>query len=190
MKIGLYFGTFNPIHYGHLAIANIMANDTDLDKVWFIVSPQNPFKVKDNLLHEFDRLEMVRTSIHDSFNLEASDFEFNLPKPSYTVDTLTYLREKFPQHQFSLIIGEDNLSHFHKWKNYEDILKHHKLFVYPRNNSKESELKDHSQITMVKAPLLDISATYIRKAVKDGRSIKFLIPDEAIEFIKSKNLYQ
>lgn len=190
MKIGLYFGTFNPIHYGHLAIANIMANDTDLDKVWFVVSPQNPFKIKDDLVHEFDRYEMVRLSILENFKLEVSDFEFNLPKPSYTVDTLTYLREKYPQHNFSLIIGEDNLSHFHKWKNYEQILAHHKLLVYPRNSSKKSELESHPQVEMVKAPLLDISATYIRNAVKEGRSIQYLIPEEAIEYIKSKDLYQ
>ena len=189
MKIGLYFGTFNPIHFGHLAIANIMANDTDLDSVWFIVSPQNPFKKNIDLIHEFDRYEMVRLSIFENNNLEVSDIEFNLPKPSFTVDTLTYLREKYPKNDFSLIIGEDNLTHFHKWKNYEQILAHHKLLVYPRNNSKPSELENHKNIEMVKAPLLDISATYIRKAFKEERSAKYLMPEEAIDFIKSKKLY-
>ena len=190
MKIGLYFGTFNPIHFGHLAIANIMANDTDLDKVWFIVSPQNPFKEKKDLLHEFDRYEMVRLSIYENTKMDVSDIEFNLPKPSYTVDTLTYLREKYPQHDFSLIMGEDNLSHFHKWKNYDQILKHHSVFVYPRNNSKVTELFEHPKVTMVKAPLLDISATYIRKAIKENRAIKYLLPEEAIDYIKTKKLYQ
>lgn len=190
MKIGLYFGTFNPIHNGHLAIANIMANDTDLDKVWLIVSPQNPFKSNDTLLPEYDRFEMVRLSIYDDYNLDASDIEFKLPKPSYTVDTLAYIREKYPDHQFSLIIGEDNLSHFHKWKNYEQILNHHDLLVYPRNNAKETELKDHPKVHMVPAPLLDISATYIRNAIKEGRSVKYLIPNEVIEYIDSKGLYQ
>jgi len=189
MKIGLYFGTFNPIHIGHLAIANIMANDTDLEKVWFMVSPQNPFKVNQTLAHEHDRFEMVRLSIFENDNLEASDFEFSLPKPSYTVDTLARLREKHPQHEFSLIIGGDNLSHFHKWKNYEDILKHHELLVYPRNNSKPTELENNSKVKMVKSPLLDISATYIRNAIKDNRSYKYLIPEEAVEYIKSKSLY-
>lgn len=189
MKIGLYFGSFNPIHNGHLAIANIVANDTDLDKVWFVVSPHNPFKKKADLLHEFDRLEMIRASIYDNTKLDVSDIEFNLPKPSYTVDTLAYLREKHPKHDFSLIIGGDNLSHFHKWKNYEQILEHHNLLVYPRNDSKTTELSNNPNIKMVEAPLLDISATYIRKAVKDGRSYKYLIPDEAREYIKNKKLY-
>lgn len=190
MKIGLYFGTFNPIHIGHLAIANILVEDTELDKIWFIVSPQNPFKVNHDLLHEFDRYEMVRLSIFDNPKLDVSDIEFNLPKPSYTTDTLAYVREKYPQHEFSLIIGEDNLSHFHKWKNYEEILKHHDLMVYPRNNSKPSPLTDHEKVKTVIAPLLDISATYIRNAIKDDRSTKYLIPEEVLDYIKRKQIYQ
>ncbi len=121
MKIGLFFGSFNPIHIGHLIIANTMAENTDLEEVWFVVSPQNPFKKQKSLLHEFDRLEMVERAIQDNFKLKASDIEFHLPRPSYTIDTLTVLQEKYPEHQFGLIMGGDNLSHFHKWKNYEQI---------------------------------------------------------------------
>lgn len=190
MKIGLYFGTFNPIHVGHLAIANIMATDVDLDRVWFIISPQNPFKVNDDLLHEFDRYEMVRLSIHENYQLEVRDIEFNLPRPSYTVDTLAYIREKYPDHRFSVIMGEDNLSHFHKWKNHDQILRHHHLLVYPRNNTKPSPLEEDPRVRKIVTPLLDISATYIRKAIADGRSVKYLVPEEALEYIRVKNLYQ
>ena len=131
MIIGLFFGSFNPIHVGHMIIANVMVETTDIDRVWFVVSPQNPFKQRKTLLPEFDRLDMVREAIHDNYNLEVTDVEFHMPKPSYTVDTLAYLMDKHPEHEFRLIIGEDNLTHFHKWKNHEAILQHG-LYVYPR----------------------------------------------------------
>lgn len=190
MNIGLYFGSFNPIHVGHLIIANTMVEATDLEEVWFVVSPQNPFKVRKSLLHEFDRLDMVRLAIGDNYHLRASDIEFHLPKPSYTIDTLAHLYDKFPQHHFSLIMGEDNLEHFHKWKNAEQILKYHRLLVYPRPGVGEvGELKEHPQVTYVEAPLMEISATYIRNQVKEGRSLQYLVPDAVAERIRGSKFY-
>ena len=140
MKVGLFFGSFNPIHTGHLIIANVMIESTDIQKVWFVVSPQNPLKKSKSLLHEFDRLDMVRAAAYDNYNLDVSDVEFNLPRPSYTIDTLVYLSEKHPDNEFVLIIGEDNLKSFPKWKNFESILKNYSLYVYPRRGSSESNL--------------------------------------------------
>ncbi len=190
MKIGLFFGSFNPIHIGHLIIANTMANQTDLDQVWFIISPLNPFKSSKSLLHEFDRLDMVECAIEDNFCLRASDVEFNMPKPSYTIDTLTYLSEKHPSHTFRLIIGEDNLRNFHKWKNYSSILELYGLDVYPRPGvHSNDEIKNHPNVRMVQAPLLDISATYIREAIRSGRSIKYIVHDKVEQYINDKKLY-
>ena len=190
MNVGLYFGSFNPIHVGHLIIANTMVEATDLQEVWFVVSPQNPFKPRKSLLHEFDRLDMVRLAIGDNYHLRASDIEFNLPKPSYTVDTLAHLYDKFPQHQFSLIMGEDNLKHFHKWKNAEAILAHHRLLVYPRPGVGEiGEMKDHPKVSYVQAPLMEISATYIREQVKSGRSLQYLVPDAVLDRIVGSKFY-
>lgn len=187
MKIGLFFGSFNPIHIGHLIIANVMQNRTDLDEVWFVVSPQNPFKKQKSLLHEFDRLKMVELAIADHFYFRASDVEFHMPKPSFTIDTLTYLSDKFPQHQFKLIIGGDNLTHFHKWKNYEQILEHYGLYVYPRPGEKK-ELH-HPNIHFVQAPLMDISATFIRESIKGGHSVKYVLPQPVEEYIRDKKLF-
>lgn len=189
MKIGLFFGSFNPIHVGHLIVANTMAETTDLDQVWLIVSPQNPFKKQKDLLHEFDRLDMVEKAIFDNAKLQSSNIEFNLPRPSYTVDTLSVLKEKYPQHQFVLIIGEDNLGDFSKWKNYQEILNGYGLYVYPRPQSKPSELKEHPQVRMVEAPLLDISATFIRRCIRAEASIRYLVPDEVERYIKEKKFY-
>lgn len=190
MKVGLFFGSFNPIHIGHLIIANIMVEQTDLDRSWFVVSPQNPFKKKNSLLHEFDRYDLVRTAIHDNFNLEVSDVEFQMPKPSYTVDTLTYLSEQHPEHEFYLIIGSDNLPSFHKWKNHEVILQRYGLKVYIRPGHEKHPLFDHPHVAVVDAPLLDISATYIRNLVKDGKSIRYLVPDAVEELVRAKKFYQ
>jgi len=191
MKVGLYFGSFNPIHIGHLIIANTIVEATDLTEVWFVVSPQNPFKPRKSLLHEFDRLDMVRLAIGDNYHLRASDIEFGLPKPSYTVDTLAHLYDKYPQHQFSLIMGEDNLLYFHKWKNADRILEHHDLIVYPRPGIGEvGEMKSHPRVKYVEAPLLDISATYIRDQVKAGRSVQYLLPDAIVERIRGSKFYQ
>ncbi|MGL1885636.1 MAG: nicotinate (nicotinamide) nucleotide adenylyltransferase [Reichenbachiella sp.] len=190
MKVGLFFGSFNPIHVGHMIIAQTMIESGELDELWFIISPQNPMKKNKNLLHEFDRLDMVEASIVDNPKMKAIDIEFGMSKPSYTVKTLAVISEKYPDHQFKLIIGEDNLSNFHKWKNHEEILKHHKLLVYPRPNSKEHKLVVNTNIEMVDAPMIDISATFIRSKIKKGHSIKYLVPPEVGFYIESKKLYQ
>jgi nicotinate-nucleotide adenylyltransferase len=190
MKIGLFFGSFNPIHMGHMIIANIMVESTDLDKVWFVVSPQNPFKPAKGLLHEFDRYDMVRAAVYDNYKLEVSDIEFNLPKPSFTIHTLVHLKEKHPNKEFKIIIGEDNLESFTKWKNHERILDDYGLYVYPRPGAKTSELKQHSNVKMVDAPLLDISATFIRSCIKKGQSVRYLVPDAVEEMIRDKKFYQ
>jgi nicotinate-nucleotide adenylyltransferase len=188
-KTGLFFGSFNPIHIGHMIIANVMAENTDLSKVWFVVSPQNPFKPAKSLLHEFDRFDMVKAAIADNYKLEASDAEFHLPKPSYTIDTLTYLQEKHPQREFKVILGEDNLENFSKWKNHEQILNHYGLYVYPRPGVTNSDFKRHANVKMVDAPLLDVSATYIRNCIKNNKSIRYLVPEPVEQLIRLKHFY-
>jgi nicotinate-nucleotide adenylyltransferase len=190
MKIGLFFGSFNPIHIGHLIIGNTMVEHTDLNEVWYVVSPQNPFKKNKGLLHEFDRLDMVEKSVADHFKLKSCDVEFNLSKPSYTIDTLTVLAEKYPQHEFVLIMGEDNLVQFENWKNYDKILEYYRLYVYPRPNTPDHLFKSHPSIHFVEAPLLDISATYIRKCIKEDRSIRYLVKDEVADYIRWKGFYR
>jgi nicotinate-nucleotide adenylyltransferase len=192
MRVGLLFGSFNPIHIGHLILANYMATNTTLDVVWLVVSPQNPFKPSSSLLHEFDRLHLVRLAISDNVDLGVTDIEFRMPKPSYTIDTLTYLQEKYPTYQFSLIMGEDNLATLHKWKNYGQILSHYEVLVYPRSKSGKvpDALKDHPRIQVVPAPLLDISATFIRECLKAGRSTRYLLTEPVAEYIHAKKLYQ
>ncbi len=190
MKIGLFFGSFNPIHVGHLIIGNTMAETTDLDEVWYVVSPQNPFKKNQSLLHEFDRYDMVAAAIADNPAFRVSDIEFNLPKPSYTIDTLTYLSDKYPQHAFVLIIGEDNLDQFTNWKNHEQILAQYELYVYPRPDSSENTLRTHPKVKLVDAPLLEISATYIRSLVNNGKSIRYLVSKDVEELILSRKYYQ
>lgn len=187
MRIGLFFGSFNPIHIGHLIIANVMQDQTDLDEVWFVVSPQNPFKKQKSLLHEFDRLKMVELAIADHFFFKVSDVEFHMPKPSYTIDTLTYLSDKHPQHEFKLIIGGDNLTHFHKWKNFQQILDNYGLYVYPRPG--ENRSLNHPNVRMVEAPLMDISATFIRQTIKNGHSVKYLLHPAVEEYIIDKKLF-
>ncbi len=189
-KVGLFFGSFNPIHIGHMIIANIMAENTDLNKVWFVVSPQNPFKPGKGLLHEFDRYDMVKAAIADHYKLEVSDVEFNLPKPSYTIHTLAYLTEKFPGKEFKVIIGEDNLENFAKWKNHEQILDQFGLYVYPRPQVTNPELKRHPNVKMIEAPRLDISATYIRNCIKNNKSIRYLVAEPVEQMIRLKHFYQ
>jgi nicotinate-nucleotide adenylyltransferase len=189
VKVGLFFGSFNPIHIGHLIIANTMLENTDLSEVWFVVSPQNPFKKSTTLAHEADRLYMVRQAISDNYRMRACDIEFHMDKPSYTIDTLVRLNEKYKDHEFKLILGEDNLEHFHKWKNAEQILKTYQLYVYPRPKCAFSEMKNHPSVRMVDAPLIDISATFIRNLIKSNKSVKYLIPEEVAGFIKSKGIY-
>lgn len=191
MRIGLFFGSFNPIHIGHLVIADVMADHTDLNEVWFVVSPQNPFKSSKTLLHEFDRLKMVELAVADNFKFRATDVEFNMPKPSYTSDTLAYLSDKHPEHEFVLIIGEDNLVHFHKWKNHEAILANYGLYVYPRPQVNKSKIKvSHDNIRYVDSPMLDISATFIRNAIQNEHSVQYLLPQTVADYIRFKKFYQ
>lgn len=188
-KIGLFFGSFNPIHIGHLIIANYMANHTELDEVWFVVSPQNPFKEKKSLGNMYDRLEMVNLAIGDTENLKASDIEFKLPQPSYTIDTLVYLGEKYPTKDFFLIMGEDNLIGLPKWKNADVILRDYKIIVYPRPEYDGGELKKHPSVIMTETPVMELSSTFLRRSIKDAKNIKFYTPDKVIDFIEKKGLY-
>jgi nicotinate-nucleotide adenylyltransferase len=191
MKIGLLFGSFNPIHTGHLLIANYMVEYTELDKIWFVVSPQNPFKVNDELLDENLRLKMIEMAIADDNRFEACNIEFGMPKPNYTYLTLTTLAEKYPEHQFTPIIGGDNLQSFHLWKNYESILENYQLFVYRRAGFHENPLlANHKKISLYEVPLLNISSTYIRETLQAGKSIRYLVPKVVKEFIDENNLYR
>lgn len=189
MKIGLFFGSFNPIHIGHLILANTMATHADLSEVWLVLSPQNPFKKQNTLLHEFDRYEMVEKAIFDNTRLRACDVEFHLPKPSYTIDTLTYLQEKHPQKEFVLIMGSDNLQGFAQWKNHDKILEYYSIYVYPRPEAGESSFHQHPKVKLIEAPLLDISATYVRKCIQEGKSIRYLVPEAVEELIRRKGFY-
>jgi len=189
-KIGLFFGSFNPIHIGHLIIANVMAENTDLNKVWLVVSPQNPLKPSKGLLHEFDRFDMAKAAVADHYKIEVSDVEFHLPKPSFTIHTLAYLSEKHPGKEFKIIMGQDNLESFKKWKNYEQILEQYELYVYPRPDVTNTELMRHPHVKMIEAPLLDISATYIRQCIKANKSIRYLVPESVENMIRLKNFYR
>ena len=192
MKIGLYFGSFNPIHIGHLIIANQLVENSDLDQIWFVVTPHNPFKKKSTLLDNFQRLEMVYLATKDYDKLKESNIEFNLPQPNYTINTLTYLQEKHPDYQFSLIMGEDNLKSFHKWKNYEIILENHNIYVYPRisEGTMDTQFSEHEKIHKVDAPIMEISSTMIRKAIKEGKNIKPLLPKNVWEYLDEMNFYK
>jgi len=189
-KTGLFFGSFNPIHTGHLIIASYMANFTALDEVWLVVSPQNPLKNKKGLGNMYDRLEMARLAIEPAEHLKVSDIEFNLPQPSYTIDTLAYLQEKHPAKEFVLIMGADNLASLKKWKNYEVLLKNYPIYVYPRPGSDVTEWINHPSITLTETPQMEISSTFIRQALKDNKNIQFLVPDNVIAFMDSKNMYR
>ena len=190
MKIGLLFGSFNPIHIGHLILGNYMAENAGLDRVWFVVSPLNPFKKSASLLHHQDRYDLVYLAIGDNYKLQPCNIEFTLPVPSYTVDTLTYLHEKYPEHEFSLILGQDNLATFHKWKNYAQILEHYHIYAYPRSGCAHTELETHPKVTLTQAPLLDISATFIRQLIQQGKSIKYLLPEAVEEAILRKGFFR
>ena len=191
MLIGLYFGTFNPIHVGHMVIANHMVEHSDLDQVWFVVTPHNPFKKKSTLLNDYHRLDIVNRAIDNYPKLRASDIEFHLSQPNYTYKTLAVLEEKYPMHEFSLIMGEDNLDNFHKWKNHENIISNHKIFVYPRPNAGNSEYSQHENVTLIKdAPLMEISATSIRKGIKEGINISPLLPDGIWDYIDKSGFYK
>lgn len=189
-KTGLFFGSFNPIHAGHLIIASYMANFTDLDEVWLVVSPQNPLKNKKGLGNMYDRLEMARLAIEPAEQIKVSDIEFKMPQPSYTIDTLAYLHEKHPAKEFVLIMGADNLASLKKWKNYEVLLKNYHIYVYPRPGSDVTEWINHPSITLTETPQMEISSTFIRQALKDNKNIQFLVPENVIAFMDSKNMYR
>jgi nicotinate-nucleotide adenylyltransferase len=190
VKIGLFFGSFNPVHNGHLIIANYVRETTDLDKVWLVVSPQNPFKVKHTLLNEYDRLHLIKLAIEGNDHLRASDIEFKLPKPSYTIDTLTHLKEKYPTYEFSLIMGGDNLTSLNKWKNYELILNNHDIYVYKRDGDEQNPFPERKTIHFLDVPLLDISATFIRENIQKGHSMQYFLPDKVWEYVRDHNLYK
>ncbi|MBY0477959.1 MAG: nicotinate-nucleotide adenylyltransferase [Chitinophagaceae bacterium] len=189
MKIGLYFGSFNPVHNGHLIIAQHFLNETDLEQIWFVVSPQNPFKQQKQLLNEYDRLHLVNLAIERSQKLKTSDIEFRLPKPSYTIDTLTYLKEKYPQHTFALLMGSDSLQNLTQWKNAEKIMDQYAVYVYERPGFSAVHEKV-KQLFTTKAPLLEISATHIRELIQSGKSIRYLVPDIVCDEIENAGYYK
>ena len=191
MKIGLYFGTFNPIHVGHLIIANHMVENADLDEVWLVVTPHNPFKKKATLLDNYQRYEMVYQATEDYPLLKPTDIEFGLPQPSYTVNTLVHLQEKYPDHTFSLIMGEDNLQGLHKWKNHEILVKDHDIYVYPRVFiEKKSKQFSYDRVHLIDAPIVEISSTEIRKAIKEKKNVKPLLPQKVWQYIDEMNFYK
>jgi nicotinate-nucleotide adenylyltransferase len=189
MRIGLYFGSFNPVHVGHLIIANFVAYNTDLDQVWMVLSPQNPLKVSASMLDEYDRLHLLELAIEREPRLKASHVEFSLPRPSYTIDTLTYLREKHPEHQFAVVMGSDSLENLPKWKNYKVLLKGYPIFVYRRPGHEPVDYPG-AQITVCDAPLLEISASRIRKMIREQRSVRYLVPENVYEYILANRYYQ
>lgn len=192
MKVGLFFGSFNPIHIGHLVIANHMVEYSDLDQVWFVVTPHSPFKKKSSLLDNYQRLEMVYRATKDYTKLKPSDIEFNLPQPNYTINTLAHLQEKYPNYEFALIMGEDNLKSFHKWKNYELILENHHLYVYPRisNQKVNTQFDAHKKIHAINAPIMELSSTFIRKAIKSGKNVQPMLPQHVWEYLDEMNFYK
>jgi nicotinate-nucleotide adenylyltransferase len=190
MKVGLYFGSFNPVHNGHLVIAGYMAEFTDLEQVWLVVSPHNPLKAKQTLLQDYHRLTLVKTGIGNNRKLKASDIEFKLPKPSYTINTLVHLAEQFPQHQFALILGSDTLETFHKWKNYEQILEGYELYVYPRPHSSGGELMNHPNVKKVEAPLMEISSSFIREGIRNKKDVRYMLPESVWNYIEEMHFYE
>ena len=192
MNIGLYFGTFNPIHVGHLIIANYMVENSDLDEIWLVVTPHNPFKKKSTLLDNHHRLELVFKAVESYDKIKPSDIEFSLPQPNYTVYTLAHISEKYPQHEFSLIMGEDNLKSLHKWKNYETILAHHHIYVYPRvsEGKTETQFDGHPKIHKINAPIVEISSTMIRNGIKNQKNIQPLLSSSVWKYIDEMNFYR
>jgi nicotinate-nucleotide adenylyltransferase len=191
-KIGLYFGTFNPIHVGHLIIANYLVENSDLDEIWMVVTPHNPFKKKNSLLDNHHRLELVYKATEEYPNIKPSDIEFKLPQPNYTSYTLAHISDLYKDKDFSLIMGEDNLKSFHKWKNFETILEHHQIYVYPRisEGAIATQFEDHPKIHKVAAPIVQISSTMIRNGIKDSKNIKPMLPKEVWSYIDEMNFYR
>ena len=192
-KIGLFFGSFNPIHIGHLILANYILENSDMDELWFVVSPQNPFKDKKSLLTDHNRLDMVQLAVKNYPKMRASNVEFSLPKPSYTIDTLTYLKEKYPNYSFALIMGEDNLDSLRKWKNSEKLMSEYQIIVYPRTfegEKKDSEYLQHENISMVNAPIIGLSATEIRNMIKEGKNVRPMLPPGVFEYLDGSSFYK
>ena len=192
MKVGLYFGTFNPIHVGHLIIANHMVENSNLDEIWMVVTPHNPFKKKSSLLENHHRFELVYRATEKYEKIKPSDIEFKLPQPNYTVHTLAHISDTYKDKEFCLIMGEDNLKSFHKWKNYETILEHHSIYVYPRiaDGDIEHQFKNHPKIHKVDAPIMEISSTMIRKGIKNKKNIRPLLTNEVWEYVDEMNFYK
>jgi len=195
-RIGLYFGSFNPVHIGHIAIAGYMTEFENLEEVWFVVSPHNPLKKKETLLDDYQRLYMVQLAIGDNLKLKASNIEFNLPLPSYTIDTLTYLKEKHPGHKFCLVMGEDNLFTLHKWKNAEELILKYPIYVYPRPGSVQPDSQKLNTILNMavvhksKAPLMEISGTFIRESIKKGKNMSYFLPSQVWKYIEEMHFYE
>lgn len=189
-KVGLYFGTFNPIHVGHCIIAQYMLEHTDLDELWFVVTPHNPHKKKSSLLDDRQRLHMVNLAIGEHYKLRVSDIEFSLPQPSYTAFTLAHLSEKHPEYQFNLIMGADNLQSFPRWKNHEAILAQAELYVYPRIGADGGDLREHPRVHLTEAPIIEIAATDIRKAIQSGKDVSFMLPPRVWEYIDQELIYR
>lgn len=190
MITGLYFGSFNPIHIGHLAIANFMVEFSELDQLWFVVSPQNPLKEKKSLLRDYHRLEMVRLAVEDDDRFRASDIEFKLPTPSYTIDTLAYLEEKHPGRQFQLVMGADGLRTFHKWKHANLIVEKYHRLIYPRPETDLEAAARLPNATLVKAPMMEISSSFIRQAIKEGKDVRHLVPAKAYQYMREMHFYE
>jgi nicotinate-nucleotide adenylyltransferase len=189
VKTGLFFGSFNPVHVGHMIIANYMLNHTDLENVWLVISPHNPLKKKKTLARDYDRLYLVNLAIGDELRLKASDIEFGLQQPSYTIDTMTYLDEKYPDREFTLIMGGDNLANLHKWKNYEMLLEKYRIYIYRRPTCVMPELQNHPNVVITEAPLLEISSSYIRELLREKKSVKYLVPDKVHEYLNDYPIY-
>lgn len=192
-KVGLFFGSFNPVHIGHIILANYILEHSDMQELWFVVSPHNPFKEKKTLLKDYNRLDMVQLAVKNYPKMQASNVEFALPQPSYTIDTLTYLKEKYPETNFALIMGEDNLSSLNKWKNADLLMKNHQIIVYPRlfdGQSTEKNYPRHENITLVKAPVIELSATEIRQMIKDGKNVRPMLPPEVFEYLDGSSFYK
>lgn len=190
MKIGLYFGSFNPVHNGHMIIASFMRQYTDLDQVWMVVSPQNPFKTSQTLLNEYQRLHLVKIAAEKDLSIKAIDMEFHLPRPSYTINTLTYLDEKYPQHEFAVIMGSDSLMNLDKWKSATVIMDRYPIYVYERPGFPINRLLPIKKLVETKAPLLEISASMVRKMIRDGKSIRYFVPENVMEDIEQNGYYR
>jgi len=190
VKTGLFFGSFNPIHIGHLMIASYMTEFTGLDNVWFVVSPQNPLKEKNSLLADHHRLALVNLAVEDDRRFKSNNIEFRLPRPSYTIDTLTYLSEKYPLKEFVLIAGSDSLTTFHKWKNPRSILDQYKIYVYPRPESSHGQFDDHPSVIRTNAPMITISSSFIRQGIKEGKNMRHFLPEKVWRYIDEMNFYR